>query len=120
MSTTAVLPYKQPGRVVVATLSTSCSVNVSLALICALCHKAGKSVAALKTENAPNSPLIRSPHAWNEESVASVMARTCRMATYHDTPFSRILTSNHLSISNRRSLRSDTAIDGNSFGRRSA
>ena len=114
-STTAVLPLRQPGWVVVASLSTSCSANVSLTLICALCHAAGKSAAALKTVNAPNDPLIRPPHAWDEASVAPEIVRTCRVASYQGAPFSRILTSNHLSISNRRPLRSDTA-----YGFRSA
>ena len=80
-----------------------------------LCHPAGKSAAALKTENAPNGLLIRLPHAWDEASVAPEMVRTCRVASYHDAPFSRLLTSNHLSISNRRPLRSDTAIDNKFF-----
>ena len=71
-STTAVLPLRQPGWAVVASLSTSCSVNVSLTLICALCHAAGKSTAALKTENVPNGPLIRPLHAWKEASVVVV------------------------------------------------
>ena len=62
-STTAMLPLRQPGSVVVTNFSTSCSANVSLTLICMLCHAAGKSSAALKTENAPNGPLIRPPHA---------------------------------------------------------
>ena len=55
-STTAVLPLRQSGWVVVPSLSTSCSANVSLTLICALCHATGKSAAALKTVKAPNDP----------------------------------------------------------------
>ena len=109
-STTAVLPLRQPGWVVVASMSTSCSANVSLTLICELCHAAGKSAAALKTVNAPNDPLMRPPHAWDEASVGPENVRTCRVASYQGAPFSRILTSNHLSILNRRPLRSDTAI----------
>ena len=114
-STTAVLSLRQPGWVVVASLSTLCSANVSLTLIYALCHAAGKSAAALKTENAPNSPLIRPPHAWDETSVAPEMVRTCRVASYHGAVFSRVLTSNYLSISNRRPRCSDSAIDGEFF-----
>ena len=109
------LPFKQPGWVVVASLSTSCSANVSLTLICALCHAAEKLAAALKTENAPNSPLIRSAHAWDEASVDPVMVRACRVASYHGAPFSRVLTSNHLFVSNCRPLRSDTSIDDKLF-----
>ena len=67
----------------------------------------------LNTETAPKDPLIRWPHAWDEASVIPV--RTCRVASYHGAPFSRALTSNHLSISNRRQLRSDTTIDGKLF-----
>ena len=110
-STTAVLPLRQPGWVVVASLSTSCCANVSLTLICALCHAAGKSAAALKTENAPNGPLVRPLHAWDEASVGPEMVRTCRVASYHGAPFSWVLTSYHLSISNRRPLRSNTVVD---------
>ena len=80
-------------------------------LICALCRAAGKSLAALKAENAPNGRLIRPPLAWDEASVAPEIVRTCRVASYQGAPFSRLLTSNHLSISNRRPLRFDTAID---------
>ena len=109
-STTAVLPLRQPGWVVLVSLSTSCSANVSLTLICALCHAAGKSAVALKTENAPNGSLIRPPHAWDEAFVAPEIVRTCRVTSYQGAPFSRLLTSNHLSISNRRPLRFDTAI----------
>ena len=109
------LPLRQPRSVVAASLSTSRRANVSLTLTCALCHVAGKSPAALKTENAPNGPLIRPPHAWDDASVAPDMVRTCRVASYHGAPFSRVLTSNHLSISNRRPLRSDTAIDNKFF-----
>ena len=72
------LPLRQPGWVVVTSLGTSCSANISLTLICALCHAAGKSAAALKTENAPNGPLIRPPLAWDEASVAPEIVRTCR------------------------------------------
>ena len=43
------------------------------------------------------------------------MVRTCRVASYHGAPFSCVLPSNHLSISNRRSLCSDTAIDDKIF-----
>ena len=110
MSTTAVLLLRQPGWVVVASFSTSCSANVSLTLVCALCHAAVKSAAALKTENAPNGPLIRPPRAWDEASVAPEIVRPWRVALYQGAPFSRLLTSNHLSISNRRPLRFDTAI----------
>ena len=105
------LPLRPPGWVVVTSLGTSCSANVSLTLICALCHAAGKSAAALKAENAPNGPLIRPPLAWDEAFVAPEIVRTCRVASYQGAPFSRLLTSNYLSISNRRPLRFDTAID---------
>ena len=47
--------------------------------------------------------------------MAPEMARTCRVASYHGAPFSRVLTFHHLFISNRRPLRSDTAIDGKFF-----
>ena len=114
-STIAVLPLRQPGWALVTSLSTSCRVNFSLALICALCYAAGKSAAAFKTENAPNGPLIRSLHAWDEASVAPEMVRTCRAALYYGVPFSRVLTSNHLSISNHRPLCSDPAIDDKLF-----
>ena len=114
-STTAVLLLRQPGWAVVASLSISCSANVSLTLICALCHAARKSAAALKTENAPNCPLIRPPHAWDEASVAPEIVRTCRVASYQGAPFSRLLTSHHLSISNRRPLRFDSALDDRFF-----
>ena len=103
------LSLRPPGRIVVTSLSTSCSANVSLTLICALCRAAGKSVAALKAENAPNGPLIRLPLAWDEASVAPEIVS--RVASYQGAPFRRLLTSNHLSISNRRPLRFDTAID---------
>ena len=105
------LPLGQPGWAIVTSLGTSCSANVSLTLICTLCHAAGKSAAALKTENGPNDPLIRPPLAWDEASVAPEIVRTCRVASYQGAPFSRLLTSNYLSISNRRPLRFDTAID---------
>ena len=105
------LPLRQSGWVVVTSLGTSCNANVSLTLICALCHAAGKSAPALKTENAPNGPLIRPPLVWDEASVAPENVRTCRVASYQGAPFSRLLTSNYLSISNRRPLRFDTAID---------
>ena len=62
-----------------------------------------------------NDPLNRPPHAWDEASVAPEMARTCRVASSHGAPSSRVLTSNHLSISNRGPLRSDTAIDDKLF-----
>ena len=78
-------------------------------------HVAGKSAAASKTESAPNDPLIRPLHAWDEASVAPVIVRTFRVASYHGAPFSRVPTSNHLSISNRRPLLSDTAIDDKLF-----
>ena len=84
-------------------------------MICALCHAAGKSAGALKTENAPNGPLIRPPHAWDEASVAPEIVRACRVASYQGAPFSRPLTSNHHPISNRRPLRFDTAIDSRFF-----
>ena len=115
MSTTAVLSLRQPGWVVVASLSTSCSANVSLTLICTLCHAAGKSAAALKTENAPNDPLIRPLHAWDEAPVAPEIVSVCQVASYQGSPFSRLLTSNHPSISNRRAPRFDTAIDDRVF-----
>ena len=114
-STTAVLPLRQHGWVVVATLSASCSANVSLTLICALCHAAGRSAAALKTENMSNDTLIKPPHAWDEASVAPEIVRTCRVASYQGAPFSWLLTSNHLSISNRRPLRFDAAVDDRFF-----
>ena len=114
-STTAVLPLRQPGWVVVASLSTSCSANVSLTLICALCNATGKSTAALKTENAPNDPLIRPPHAWDEAAVAPEIVRICRVGSYQGATFSLLHTSKHLSISNRRPLRFDTAIDERFF-----
>ena len=114
-STTVVLPLRQPGWLVVASLSTSCSANVSLTLTCALCYATGKSAAALKAENAPNGPLISPPHAWDEASVAPEIIRICRVASYQGAPFSRLLTSNHLSISNRRPRRFNTAIDDRFF-----
>ena len=43
--------------------------------------------------------------------MAPEIVRTCRVASYQGAPFSRLLTSNYLSISNRRPLRFDTAID---------
>ena len=104
-------PLRQGGWIVVVSLSTSRCANVSLTLTCALCHAAGKSAGALKTENAPNGPLIRPPHGWDEAFVALDMVITCRVASYHGALFSRVLTSNYLSISNRRPLRSDTAFD---------
>ena len=113
-STTAVLLLSQPGWVVVAILGTSCSAKVSLTLICALCHSARISAVVLKMENASNRPLFRPPHAWDEASVALVIVRTCRVASYHGASSSPVLTSNHLSISKRRPLQSDTAIGGQS------
>ena len=74
-----------------------------------------QSAATLRTENAPNGPLIRPHHAWDEVSVAPEIVRTCRVASCQGAPFSRLLTSNHLSISNRRPLRFDTAIDDRFF-----
>ena len=109
-STTAVLPLRKPGKIVVASLSTSCSANVSLTLMCALCYAAGKSTAALKTQKAPNGSLMRRPHSWDEVPGAPVMIRTCRVTSYHDSSLSRVRTSNHLSIPNRRPQRPDTAI----------
>ena len=47
--------------------------------------------------------------------MASEIVRTCQVASYHGVPLSRVLTSNYLSISNRRPLRSDIAIDDKSF-----
>ena len=105
------LPLRPPGCVVVTSLGTSCSANVSLTLICALCHAAGKPAAALKAENAPNGPLIRPPLAWEEVSVAPEIVKAFRVASYQGAPFSWLLTSNYLSISNRRPLRFDTVID---------
>ena len=66
------LPLRPPGRVVVPSLGTSCSANVSSTLICAWCRAAGKSVAPLKAENAPNDPLIRPPLAWDEATRSAV------------------------------------------------
>ena len=66
--------------------------------------------SCFESGNAPNSPLIRPPLAWDEASVAPEIVRTCRVASYQGAPFSRLLTSNYLSISNRRPLRFDTAI----------
>ena len=91
---------------------SSYSAKVSITLICALCHSAKLSAVVLKTESAPNRPLIRPPHALNEASVAPVMVRTSRVASCHGAPFSRVLTSSHLSIPKRRPPRSDTAIGG--------
>ena len=71
------------------------------------CREVG---SCFESGNAPNSPLIRPPLAWDEASVAPEIVRTCRVASYQGAPFSRLLTSNHLSISNRRPLRFDTAI----------
>ena len=79
--------------------------------MCALCHAAGKSAGALKAENAPYGLIIGPPLAWDEASVAPEIVRTCRVASYQGAPFSLLLTSNHLSISNRTPLRFDTAID---------
>ena len=109
-STTVVLPLRQPGWVVVASLSTSCNANVSLTLIYRLCHAAGKSAATLKTENVPNGPQgapylgrgVRSPCDGQNVSGGR-------------HPVQRVLTSNHLSISNRRPLRSNTAIEDKFF-----
>ena len=47
--------------------------------------------------------------------MAPEIVRTCQGASYHGAPFSRVLASNHLSISNRRLLHSDTAVDDKSF-----
>ena len=47
--------------------------------------------------------------------MAPVIVRTCRVASYHGAPFSGVLTSNYLFISNSRPLRSDTAIDDELF-----
>ena len=91
-------PLRPPGRIVVTSLGTSRSANVSLTLIRALCGAAGKSVAALKAENAPNGPLIRPPLAWDEASVAPEIVKTCRVASHQGAPFSQLLTSNNLSI----------------------
>ena len=70
-----------------------------------------KVSSCFEKEKAPNGPLFRSPHAWNEASVAPEMVRTYQVVSYHGAPFRRVLTSNRLTISNRRPLRSDTAID---------
>ena len=43
--------------------------------------------------------------------MAPEIVRTCRVASYQGAPFSRLLTSNYFSISNRRPLRFDIAID---------
>ena len=72
------------------------------------CREVG---SCFEAENAPNGPLIRPPLAWDEASVAPEIVRTCRVASYQGAPFSRLLISNHFSISNRRPLRFDTAID---------
>ena len=61
-------------------------------------------------KRAEQSPDQAAP-AWDEASVAPEIVRTCRVASYQGAPFSRLLTFNHLSISNRRPLRFDTAID---------
>ena len=71
------------------------------------CREVG---SCFESGNAQNSPLIRPPLAWDEASVAPEIVRTCRVASYQGAPFSRLLTSNHLSISNRRPLRFDTDI----------
>ena len=60
-STSTVLPLRQLGWVVVASLSTLCSANVSLALIYVLCHAAGKSAAALNGRRAERSPNQAAP-----------------------------------------------------------
>ena len=75
--------------------------------VVSFCREVG---SCFESGNAPNSPLIRPPLAWDEASAAPEIVRTCRVASYQDAPFSRLLTSNHLSISNRRPLRFDTAI----------
>ena len=72
------------------------------------CREVG---SCFESGNAPNGPLIRPPLAWDEASVASEIVRTCRVASYQGAPFSRLLISNYLSISNHRPLRFDTAID---------
>ena len=68
------------------------------------CREVG---SCFENGNAPNGPLIRPPLAWDEASVAPEIVRTCRVASYQGAPFSRLLNSNYLSISNRF----DTAID---------
>ena len=66
-------------------------------------------------EDAPNGHVIKPPHTWGEASVAPEIVETYQVALYHGAPFSRVLTLNHLSNSNRKLLRSDTAIDDESF-----
>ena len=97
-SSTAVFPLKQRGWVVVACLSTSCRANVSFTLICAFYRFAEKSAAALKRKTVPKGLLIRPPHAWDEASGDPVMIGTCRVASCHGTPFSRVFTSNHFAV----------------------
>ena len=60
-STTAVLTLRQIGWVIIASLSTSCIANVSLTLICSLCHAAGKSAAALKKKRRRTVPYSGRP-----------------------------------------------------------
>ena len=105
-SSTAVLPLRQLRWVVHARVSTSCSANVSLTLMCALYRSAEKSAAALKRETAPKGLLIRPPHAWGEALVAPIMVGTCRVASCHGALFSRVLPSKHSAVRycNRRQV----------------
>ena len=66
------------------------------------CFESGK-----RAERSPN----QAAPCLGRASVAPEIVRTCRVASYQGAPFSRLLTSNHLSISNRSPLRFDTAID---------
>ena len=83
---------------VVASLSTSCSANVSLALMCALYRSAENSAAALRRETVPKGHLVRPSHAWGEAWVASVIVGMCRVASCHGALFSRVLIPNHSSV----------------------
>ena len=62
-------------------------------------------------KRAERSPNQAAPCLGRKASVAPEIVKTCRVASYQGAPFSRLLTSNYLSISNRRPLRFDTAID---------
>ena len=47
------------------------------------CREVG---SCFESGNAPNSPLIRPPLAWDEASVAPEIVRTCRVASYQGAP----------------------------------
>ena len=104
VSSTVVIPMKNLGWVVVASLSIACSANVSLTLMCALHHSAARSAAALKRETVPTGLLTRPPHVLGEASVVPVMVGTCSVVSCHSALFSRVFIFT--------TLWSNTAIDG--------